>query len=120
MNFSSKYKNTALVKSLAATLGFQYCGISEATFLEEDAPRLENWLNKGMHGKMGYMANHFDKRLDPRKLVEGAKSVITLMYNYYPPKDIFLSSHYKISKYAYGKDYHFVIKQKLKEMLAAL
>ncbi len=120
MNFSSKPKNTAFIKNLAGQLGFQYCGISEAAFLEEEAPKLEKWLNSGMHGKMGYMANHFDKRLDPRKLVEGAKSVVTLMYNYYPQKDIFLSSHYKISKYAYGKDYHFVIKQKLKEMVEAL
>lgn len=120
MNFSSKYKNTAFIKNLAQKLGFQYCGVAEATFLEEEAPKLEKWLNAGMHGKMGYMANHFDKRLDPRKLVEGAKSVVTLMYNYYPQKDIFISSQYKISKYAYGQDYHFIIKQKLKEMVAAL
>ncbi len=120
MNFSSKHKNTVFIKSLATQLGFQYCGISEADFLEEEAPRLEAWLSRGMHGKMAYMANHFDKRLDPRKLVEGAKSVVTLMYNYYPQQDIFLSSNYKISKYAYGKDYHFVIKEKLKEMIAAI
>lgn len=120
MKFSSKSRNTEYIKSLATKLGFQYCGISEATFLEEEAPKLEKWLNQGSHGKMGYMANHFDKRLDPRKLVEGAKSVITLMYNYYPKQDIFESAPYKISKYAYGKDYHFVIKEKLKQMVSAI
>lgn len=120
MNFSSKTHNTAFIKALASKQGFQYCGISKADFLEEEAPRLEKWLNQGSHGKMGYMANHFEKRLDPRKLVDGAKSVVTLMYNYYPQKDIFKSSHYKISKYAYGKDYHFVIKEKLKEMVSKI
>ena len=76
---------TAFIKRRAAELGFMYCGISEAGFLEEEAPRLENWLNKNMHGQMAYMANHFDKRLDPRLLVDGAKSVISLLLNYYPP-----------------------------------
>lgn len=79
---------------------------------------LENWLMKGMHGQMQYMENHFDKRLDPRKLVEGAQSVVTLLYNYYPQEDLTPSSHYKISKYAYGKDYHQVVKKKLKELMA--
>lgn len=120
MNFTAPYKNAQLVKSIATRLGFQYCGISKAEFLEEEAPRLENWLNKGMHGNMHYMANHFDKRLDPTKLVEGAQSVITLMYNYYPQKDIFDGKAYKISKYAYGADYHFVIKDKLREMISEI
>lgn len=120
MNFTAPHKNAALIKSIAASLGFQYCGISKAEFLEEEAPRLENWLNQNMHGKMHYMANHFDKRLDPTKLVEGAQSVITLLYNYYPRKDIFDGAAYKISKYAYGADYHFVIKDKLREMIGEI
>jgi epoxyqueuosine reductase len=92
------------------------CGISKAGFLEEEAPRLEAWLNKNMHGEMRYMENHFDKRLDPTKLVEGSKSVISLLLNYYPEQQQAEDS-YKISKYAYGTDYHFVIKDKLKELL---
>ncbi len=92
------------------------CGISKAEFLEEEAPRLEAWLNHGMHGEMGYMENHFDKRLDPTKLVEGSKSVISLLLNYYPSKEQNPES-YKISKYAFGTDYHFVIKDKLKSLL---
>ncbi|QNF34254.1 tRNA epoxyqueuosine(34) reductase QueG [Adhaeribacter swui] len=108
---------THLIKQKATELGFMYCGISRAEFLEEEAPRLENWLNRQMHGQMHYMENHFDKRLDPRLLVDGAKSVVSLLLNYYPeeqqPDDTF-----KISKYAYGQDYHFVIKDKLKSLLA--
>ena len=106
-----------LIKAEAARLGFLSCGISEATFLEAEAPRLEAWLKKGMHGEMSYMDNHFDKRLDPRKLVPGAKSVISLLYNYYPDETQ-RTDTYKISKYAYGEDYHFVIKRKLKALLA--
>ena len=106
-----------LIKAEASRLGFLSCGISEATFLEAEAPRLEAWLKKGMHGEMVYMENHFDKRLDPRKLVPGAKSVISLLYNYYPAETQ-PSDTYKISKYAYGEDYHFVIKRKLKALLA--
>lgn len=94
-----------------------YCGISEAAFLEEEAPRLENWLNRQMHGQMHYMENHFDKRLDPRLLVPGAKSVVSLLLNYYPPETL-SESKYQLSKYAYGQDYHFVIKDKLKSLLA--
>jgi epoxyqueuosine reductase len=105
-----------LIKAEARRLGFLSCGISEATFLEEEAPRLEAWLRKGMHGQMAYMENHFDKRLDPRKLVPGAKSVVSLLYNYYPAEHQREDS-YKISKYAYGEDYHFVLKRKLKELL---
>jgi epoxyqueuosine reductase len=100
-------------------LGFDYCGISRAEFLEEEAPRLENWLKKGMHGKMQYMENYFDKRLNPTLLVEGAKSVISLMLNYFPAQEL-NKSDYKISKYAYGNDYHEVIKDKLKLLLLRL
>ena len=92
------------------------CGISKAGFLEEEAPRLEAWLNQNRHGQMQYMENHFDKRLDPTKLVEGSKSVISLLLNYYP-QQLQTEDSYKISKYAYGTDYHFVIKDKLKELL---
>lgn len=92
------------------------CGISKADFLETEAPRLESWLKKEMHGEMSYMENHFDKRLDPRLLVDGAKSVVSLLLNYYP-SEIQDSDTYKISKYAYGQDYHFVIKDKLKDLL---
>lgn len=111
--------NTQLVKAEAKRLGFDFCGISKAEFLEEEAPHLENWLNKNMHGKMDYMANHFDKRLDPRLLVDGAKSVISLLYNYYPEQEQRIDGP-KISKYAYGDDYHTVIKNKLKEFLNSL
>jgi epoxyqueuosine reductase len=110
---------TPYIKRRAAELGFMACGISKAEFLEEEAPRLENWLKRGMNGKMGYMENHFDKRLDPRLLVDGAKSVISLLLNYYPPaEDQQPDDTLKISKYAYGRDYHFVIKDKLKTLLA--
>ncbi|GGD46363.1 tRNA epoxyqueuosine(34) reductase QueG [Muriicola marianensis] len=110
-------KHTAFIKREANRLGFLSCGISKAEFLEEEAPRLEKWLRQGMHGEMGYMENHFDKRLDPRKLVDGAKSVISLLLNYYPSQQQ-EEGTYKISKYAYGKDYHQVIKSKLRELHA--
>ena len=117
----NKEKNSLLIKDAARKLGFDFCGIAKAEFLEEEAPKLESWINNNYHGKMAYLANHFDKRLDPRKLVDDARSVISLIYNYYPParlpedrEDI------KIAKYAYGKDYHFVIKDKLKELLSLL
>ncbi len=109
-------KHTHLIKTEAQRLGFLSCGISKAEFLEEEAPRLEKWLNQNRHGEMRYMENHFDKRLDPTKLVDGAKSVISLLLNYYPSQQQHPES-YKISKYAYGKDYHFVIKDKLKQLL---
>ena len=80
-------KNTLLIKAEANRLGFDYCGISKADFLEEEAPRLENWLNKNMHGQMSYMQNHFDKRLDPRILVPGAKSVISMLLNCCPSEE---------------------------------
>ena len=115
MNTKTKY--TQLIKTEAIRLGFLSCGISKAQFLEEEAPRLEKWLNKNMHGQMSYMQNHFDKRLDPTKLVEDSKSVISLLLNYYPEQTQTEDS-YKLSKYAYGTDYHFVIKDKLKQLLA--
>ncbi|HIC31902.1 MAG TPA: tRNA epoxyqueuosine(34) reductase QueG [Flavobacteriaceae bacterium] len=115
MNNKTKY--TQLIKTEAKRLGFLSCGISKAQFLEEEAPRLEKWLNKNMHGQMSYMQNHFDKRLDPTKLVEDSKSVVSLLLNYYPDQTQTEDS-YKLSKYAYGTDYHFVIKDKLKQLLA--
>ncbi len=111
-------EHTKIVKDTAKRLGFDFCGISKAEFLEKEAPRLENWLNQNHHGEMAYMANHFDKRLDPRKLVEGAKSVVSLLLNYTPHEEI--DSKYKISKYAYGRDYHKTIPKKLKEFLFEL
>ncbi len=108
---------TQLIKSEAARLGFDYCGISKADFLEEEAPRLENWLNNNMHGQMSYMQNYFDKRLDPRLLVPGAKSVVSLLLNYFPSEKQTDAASLKISKYAYGTDYHFVIKEKLNQLL---
>ncbi len=113
---AKKQTNTKLIKTEAQRLGFLSCGISKAGFLEEEAPRLEKWLNQNMHGEMQYMENHFDKRLDPTKLVPGAKSVMSLLLNYYP-KETQREDTYKISKYAYGTDYHFVIKDKLKQLL---
>lgn len=110
-------KNTALIKQKAQELGFFYCGISKAEFLEEEAPRLEEWLNNQRHGKMSYMENHFDKRLDPRLLVDGAKSVISLLLNYYTEEKQSDLTAPKISKYAYGDDYHEVIKGKLRQLM---
>jgi epoxyqueuosine reductase len=114
-----RHQYSQFIKAEAKRLGFLSCGISKAGFLEEEAPRLEAWLNKGMHGEMAYMENHFDKRLDPTKLVDGAKSVISLLLNYYP-SETQRSDTFQISKYAYGQDYHFVIKAKLKELLESI
>lgn len=111
---------TKIVKDEAKRLGFGYCGISKAEFLEDEAPRLENWLKKNMQGKMSYMENHFDMRLDPTKLVPGAKSVVSLLLNYYTDAKQLDETAPKISRYAYGEDYHFVIKKKLREMLHTL
>lgn len=113
-------EHTAYIKSSAKELGFDYCGISKAEYLKQEASRLKDWLQKGHHGKMDYMANHFDKRLDPTKLVEGAKSVVSLLYNYYPETSLKQDGNFKIAKYAYGKDYHFLIKDKLKELLTRI
>lgn len=116
---NDRQKYTGYIKSEAKRLGFLSCGISKAGFLEEEAPRLEKWLNENRHGQMQYMENHFDKRLDPTLLVDGAKSVISLLLNYYP-SETQQGDTYKISKYAYGEDYHFVIKEKLKELLHSI
>jgi len=113
-------QNASFIKTEAARLGFSFCGIAKAEFLEKDAPLLENWLNNNNNGKMDYMANHFDKRLDPTKLVEGAKSVVSLMYNYHTTKKQTDADAPKISQYAYGKDYHFVVKDKLKELMHSI
>ena len=111
---------TRFLKRKANNLGFLSCGISKAVFLEEEATKLENWLNDGKHGKMKYMENHFDMRLDPRKLVPDAKSVISLSYNYFNENLQKDKDAPKISKYAYGNDYHKVIKEKLKILFKEL
>ncbi|MCH6234123.1 tRNA epoxyqueuosine(34) reductase QueG [Cognataquiflexum rubidum] len=114
-------KYSQIIKTQAKNLGFDFCGIAKAGFLEEEAPKLEAWLNQNYQGQMAYMANHFDKRLDPTKLVEGAKTVVSLIYNYFPKKELFQEKEeYKIAKYAYGQDYHHVIKEKLKVLLENL
>ncbi|MBL7904364.1 MAG: tRNA epoxyqueuosine(34) reductase QueG [Bacteroidales bacterium] len=110
-------KLSILIKQKALELGFNFCGISKARRLDEEAPRLESWLRKGHHGKMAYMENHFDKRLDPRLLVEDARSVISLMISYSPQLNTRVSSELKVSKYAWGADYHFVIKEKLNQLV---
>jgi epoxyqueuosine reductase len=124
---SSKSKYTSLIKQTAKQLGFDHCGISKADFLEKEAPHLETWLNKNMHGEMRYMENYFDKRLDPRLLVDGAKSVVSLLLNYFPAEGFqqaqlgnIEKNVPKISKYAYGTDYHLVIKEKCKEFIEIL
>ncbi|HYM95340.1 MAG TPA: tRNA epoxyqueuosine(34) reductase QueG [Chitinophagaceae bacterium] len=116
---NSGQKDSQLIKSFSAALGFDYCGIAKAIKLEDDARRMEQWLAKGMHGIMQYMENHFDMRVDPRKLVPGAKSVITLLKNYYPAEKQ-QSDAPKISKYAFGKDYHEVIKKKLTDFISLI
>ena len=116
---NNKEKYSTFIKSEAKRLGFLSCGISKAGFLEEEAPRLEHWLKNQMNGQMSYMENNFDKRLNPTLLVDDAKSVVSLLLNYYPSESQNQDS-YKISKYAYGQDYHFVIKEKLKELLYSI
>ena len=112
-------QHTIFVKQLAQNLGFEYCGIAKAEFLNEDAKRLETWINKEMHGNMAYMQNHFELRVDPTKLVPGARSVITLLLNYFP-EEVQLQKKYKISKYAFGNDYHEIIREKLNNFLSIL
>lgn len=119
MGINSKSDYTKLIKQEAQRLGFLSCGISKAGFLEEEAPRMEQWLKNQMHGQMSYMEDHFDKRLDPTLLVHGAKSVVSLLLNYYPP-ELQIEGSYKVSKYAYGKDYHNVIQKKLRKLLRAI
>lgn len=116
MSLAATYSK--LIKEEATRLGFLSCGISRAEFLEDEAPRLENWLKNKYQGELSYMENHFDKRLDPRLLVDGAKSVISLSYNYFTTQSQSDPTAPKLSKYAYGTDYHFVIKKKLKELLS--
>lgn len=110
-------RNTELIKQKSKELGFMFCGVSKADFLEDEARKLETWLKRDYHGKMSYMENHFDKRVDPRLLVDDAKSVVSLILNYYPEETQQDPDAPKISKYAYGTDYHYVIKDKLKEIL---
>ena len=114
-----KEKTTIWIKNKCRELGFDYCGIARAERLDDDKRRLEAWLSKGMHGNMQYMENHFDVRTDPTKLVPGAKSVITLLINYFPAQHQNLQAP-KIAKYAYGSDYHEVIREKLKQLLVLM
>jgi epoxyqueuosine reductase len=115
----SPHQRSVIVKKRSKELGFSYCGISKAEFLENEAKPLEDWLNKNLHGQMQYMANHFDKRLDPRLLVPGAKAVVSLLYNYFQPMSR-QADIPKISMYASGTDYHLVIKDKLFQLLDVL
>lgn len=105
-----------VVKRIAAQMGFEFCGIAKAERLVEEEDNLSEWLKRSNHGEMDYMSNHFDKRLDPTQLVPGTKSVVTLMYNYMPSQP--LNTGYKLARYAYGRDYHRVIKKKLKRMMS--
>ena len=109
-------ENTRCIKQAASHAGFNFCGIAKAQALEDDARRLQHWLNQGMHGSMSYMEDHFEMRVDPKKLFPGAKSIITLLLNYFPEQKQ-LENVPKISKYAYGKDYHLVIRNKLIQVL---
>ena len=117
MNLKKNYSD--FIKNKSIELGFISCGISKSGFLENEIGRFESWLKNNYHGKMSYMERNFDKRMDTRKLVDGSKSVISLLFNYYPSKEINNNS-FKISKYAYGKDYHFIIKDKLKTLLSSM
>jgi len=112
----NKLEVNELIKNKAKELGFSAIGISKADILEKESHYLKQWLDNGFHGEMNYMENHFEKRTDPRNLVEGAKSVISVLYNYYP-KDFQKKDTYQISKYAYGRDYHYVVKVKLNQLL---
>lgn len=115
-----KKQQTNFIKTKAIELGFSFCGISKAEFLKDEAPLLEEWLKRGYQGKMSYLENHFDKRLDPGLLVPGARSVISLIYNYFPAKDLAGKNEFKIAKYAYGEDYHTVVKDKLRVLLESI
>ena len=117
MNLKKNYSD--FIKNKSIELGFISCGISKSGFLENEIGRFESWLKNNYHGKMSYMERNFDKRMDTRKLVDGSKSVISLLFNYYPSKEINNNS-FKISKYTYGKDYHFIIKDKLKTLLSSM
>lgn len=116
----NKTEQTRFIKNAAKEVGFDFCGISKAEELKEDAQYLEDWLSKGYHGEMQYMENYFDKRTDPRKLVPGAKSVVSLLLNYYSPEKQLHDDAPILSKYAYGKDYHKQIKKKLKKLFLSI
>lgn len=113
---STIIQHTNKIKQKALDLGFSAIGISKVDFLEQESIRLNEWLENGFHGEMQYMKNHFEKRVDPTKLVDGAKSVISVLYNYYPEEKQRKDS-YQVSKYAYGEDYHYVVKDKLFQLL---
>ena len=115
-----KKRNSQLVKKIAKEIGFSSCGISKARFLHEEEKKFENWLKQGYQGSMSYLERNFDKRLDPTKLVPGAKSVISLSYNYFPPKKLISENNFIISKYAYGRDYHKVLRNKLKKLFTKI
>ena len=115
-----KKRNSQLVKRIAKEIGFSSCGISKARFLHEEEKKFENWLKQGYQGSMSYLERNFDKRLDPTKLVPGAKSVISLSYNYFPPKKLISENNFIISKYAYGRDYHKVLRNKLKKLFTKI
>lgn len=112
--------HSAFIKRTSKSLGFDFCGIAKAEFLEDEAQRLEQWLKQGMHGQMGYLANHFDKRLDPTLLVPGAKSVVSLGFSYYPKEELPKDNNFHLAKYAYGQDYHHVLKSKLRQLMEAM
>ncbi len=120
MNALSLAQQTQFVKSRALALGFDHCGISRAGQLEDEAKKLERWLSQGKHGTMSWMENWFDKRIDPTKLMEGAKSVISVLLNYAPADDSLSIGPFKISRYAYGQDYHEVLKKKLSLLVQEL
>lgn len=115
---TSREKYAQLIKQEAARLGFLSCGISTARYLEEEAPKLEAWLSSGFQGEMNWLENHFDKRLDPTKLVPGAKSVVSVLMNYFPSTSQEDTQAPRLAKYAYGEDYHFVVRDKLRALLA--
>jgi len=115
-----KQRHTEFIKSKALELGFSFCGISKAEFLKDEAPQLEEWLRRNYQGKMSYLENHFEKRLDPRLLVPGAKSIISLIYNYFPKSDLGRTHELKVSKYAYGEDYHTVVREKLNALIQSI
>ncbi len=115
-----RQRDTRIIKEAASRLGFSYCGIAKAEFLEEEAPRLAEWLSKGYAGKMRYLENHFDMRLDPTLLVPGARSIVTLLYNYFPERDLASDGGFKVAKYAYGADYHDVVRDRLKDFMTII
>ena len=120
MTDPEKFNLSKFIKQQASALGFSHCGISKATYLREDEDKLRNWIENRFHGEMAYMENHFVKRSDPGKLLDGAQSVISVLYNYYPDKPLNQHDNFKISKYAYGKDYHYLIRNKLKQLISLI